>query len=156
MRECVECVPIILWSHFVHIVKLMNKLPCYFYFKSVSQLNQSAIQFYLSSLNSQLTIQFHWPPWNPLTSHVLPVWIRTGGSLNPCISDNDINDALLGPARYQPTFLTWTSMSRDGLNAREGLLGRLKDKSYGKRYARIWFSRHVRPWCRKPENVGTT
>ena len=40
-------------------------------------------------------------------------------TLNPCTSDNDINDALLGPARYQPTFLTWTSMSRDGLNAME-------------------------------------
>ena len=51
-------------------------------------------------------------------------------TLNPCTSGNVINDALLGPARYQPTFLTWTSMLRDGLNAREGLLGRLQDKSY--------------------------
>ena len=83
MHEGVECVPIIPWSHLVHIVKLMNKLPCYFYFKSVYHLNQSIIQFYLSSLNSQLTIQFHWPPWNPLTSHLLPVWIRTGGPSTP-------------------------------------------------------------------------
>ena len=51
-------------------------------------------------------------------------------TLNPCNSDNDINDALLGPARYQPTFLTWKSMSRDGLKAREGFLCRLQDKSY--------------------------
>ena len=83
MRECVECVPIIPWSHLVHIVKLMNNLQCYIFFKSVSQFNQSTIKFYLSSLNSQLTIQFHWPPWNPLTSHVLPVWIRTDGPSTP-------------------------------------------------------------------------
>ena len=49
--------------------------------------------------------------------------------LNPCTSDND-SDALLGPARYQQTLLTRTSLSCDGLNAREGFLGRLQDKSY--------------------------
>ena len=64
-------------------------------------------------------------------------------TLNPCTSDNDINDALLGPARYQPTFLTWTSMSRDGLNAREGLLGRLQDKSY-----------HIIPVSSSARNLG--
>ena len=50
-------------------------------------------------------------------------------TLTPCTTDNDI-DALLGPVRYQQTFLTRTSLSRDGLKDREGLLVRLQDKSY--------------------------
>ena len=102
----------------MHIVKLMNKLPCYFYFKSVSHLinqpfNSISIDDPIPSASME-SVDITYTP-------SLDTDWRT---LNLCTSDHD-SDALLGSTRYQPTFLTWTSLSRDDLNAREGLNSQL-------------------------------